>query len=151
MSYYRAALAAANSGDLTGAFRLANIAIALEISPSPAAIKLQELLKRQIAPACGAAATEPWAMLLRGRRNEPTSALGTDARLAELIKGRRYKEALKTHLPESSKARTIRGLLYAASGKRRRACAEFIKALSLDSGNDTARRALIECSGIKQD
>lgn len=125
MSYYRAALAAASSGDLTGASRLVRCSLALN-EDAPNASRLWELLREQnyIAP-------------------------DTLNRLRALTEARHYKKALKVELPETSLAHTIRGLLFAQMGRRRNAREEFTLALTLDTGNKIAKQALLHCDQIK--
>jgi tetratricopeptide (TPR) repeat protein len=102
MSYYRAALAAANMGDLTNAAHLTQCSLALG-EDTPSAAYLLELINHQ-----------------------------------DMIDAK----ALKVKLPQTSKAHTIRGLLYAKIGRARRAREEFALALTLDTGNELAKRAL---------
>jgi Flp pilus assembly protein TadD len=58
---------------------------------------------------------------------------------------RRYRKALRVRLPKTSRSHTIRGLLYAQTGRFRRARGEFALALTLDTGNDLAKRAILNC------
>lgn len=123
MSYYRAALAAACAGNLSGAARLVQCSILLG-EDAPPAVRLLELLNQQ-------------------------DVIDTDDRnrLLTLTDARRYKKALKVKLPDTSKAHTIRGLLYAQIGRHRNAKKEFTQALTLDSGNDLAKQAMRQCGG----
>lgn len=123
MSYYRSALAAACTGDLTNAARLIRCSIALD-EGAPSAARLFNLLERQFQ--IDAEALE---------------------HLRTLTGARMYKKALKVKLAQTSRAHTIRGLLYAQIGRRRKAREEFIQALSLDKGNDLAMQALLQCGG----
>ena len=68
---------------------------------------------------------------------------GTISVLRELTAKRKYRKALKVELPQTSKAYTIRGLLYALLGRRSAAQNAFSLALAMDLNNDLARRALI--------
>ena len=126
MSYYRAALAAAYTGDLSGAARLTQCSLLLR-EDAPSAVSLLELLKHQDA-------IEPEAL----------------NRLRTLIGASRYKKALKVKLPRTSKAYTIRGLLYARMGSFRHAREAFALAIALDTGNDLAKQALLHCDGKKR-
>ena len=121
ISYYRAALAAASAGDLSNAARLVRCSLALR-EDAPHAERLLELLQQQ-------------------------SHLESDTlnRLRILTDDHRYKKALQVRLPQSSRAHTIRGLLYALIGRYRHAREEFVQALILDTGNDLAKRALQHC------
>jgi len=119
--YYRAALSAANAGNLTAALRLAQISIALG-EAAPSAPHLLELLRRY--------------------RFAAFESDATQKRLRKLIQGRRYKKAAKIKLTDTSKGHTIKGMLYALLDRNRAARNEFAAALALDSGNDTALRAL---------
>ena len=118
MSYYRAALAAAKNGDLTAASRLVQCSIALG-EDAPSAERLRDLL-------------------------HSNTIIGEDAlvKLRELAGRRKYAKSLRVRLPDTSKAHTIRGLLFARIGRRRAARREFALALALDAGNELARRAL---------
>jgi len=127
MSFYRAALAAANAGNLTTAARLVQLSMALG-EDAPGAMRLGELLQ------------------LKSKAFETTDALEQMRKLAE---GRQYKKALKIQFTDTSKAHTMRGLLHALLGRRRAARKEFTKALTLDTGNDVAWRALQACRKIK--
>ena len=122
MSCYRAALASARAGDLTGAARLARCSVALA-EDAPGAVRLLELLRQQNT-IDGAALT----------------------RLRTLTNARQYGRASWIKLPQTSKAHTIRGLLYAQLGLMGSARKEFALALALDTGNDLAKRALQEVS-----
>ena len=119
MSYYRAALAAARSGDLTNSARLAQYSLSLNEEAD--ANGLLELLRQQ----------------------NSIDAETLD-RLRILITARRYRKALKIKLPQTSKVHTIRGLLYAQMGRHRKARTEFAQAIVLDTGNDLAKLALRE-------
>jgi len=121
LSYYRAALASAAAGDLTGAARLVNCSVLLG-EDAPSNIYLSELLKRQ-------------------------NRIDSDSlnRLRTLSDARRYRRALRVNLPQSSRAHTIRGLLYAQTGRLRKARKEFTLALTLDTGNGLAKQALPYC------
>ena len=126
MSYYRAALAAACTGDLSGAARLARCSLLLR-EDAPSAVCLLELLKRH-------------------------DMIDAEAlnRLRTLTDAGRYKKALKVKLPRTSKAYTIRGLLYARAGRYRNAREEFALALTLDTGNELAKQAMPHCLGNKR-
>jgi tetratricopeptide (TPR) repeat protein len=121
MSFYRAALAAAYTGNLSGAARLAQCSLLLK-EGAPSAGCLLELLNQH-------------GMI----------DMETLSRLRTLTDARRYKKALKVKLPKTSKAHTIRGLLYAQIGRYRNAREEFALALTLDRGNDLARQAQLHC------
>lgn len=123
MSYYRAALAAASAGDLSAAARLTRCSLLLG-EDAPSAACLLELLKQQ-------AIIEPEAL----------------TRLRALTDAHSYKKALKVKLPQTAKAYTMRGLLYAQMGRYRKARKEFGLALKLDTGNDLAKQALLFCGG----
>lgn len=125
MNYYRAALAAAYTGDLSNAARLLRCSLALN-EDAPRAMQLFKLLQQQ-------------------------NYIDTDMldRLRTLTDARRYKKALKIKLPQTSKAHTIRGLLYAQIGRYRNARDEFALALMLDKGNDLAKQAILHCDGKK--
>lgn len=125
MNYYRAALAAAYTGDLSNAARLLRCSLELN-EDAPRAMQLFELLQQQ-------------------------NYIDADMldRLRTLTDARRYKKALKIKLPQTSKAHTIRGLLYAQIGRYRNARDEFALALMLDKGNDLAKQALLHCDGKK--
>lgn len=118
MSYYRAALKAASINDLSEAARLARCSIAFN-EAAPDNIRLLKLIEK------------------KNGINE--AALRS---LRPLILKGRYRKALKVKLPPTSKAYTVRGLLYARIGCSRKAKKAFIKALILDTGNEAAKRAL---------
>ena len=124
MSYYRAALAAACKGDLTAAARLAECSVVIG-EEAPSAPRLLELLLSKAAVDAGAEAKA-----------------GAMDKLRELTENRKYRKALRLHLPNTTKSYTIRGLLYAQSGRPSAARESFALALALDSGNDTALGAL---------
>ena len=119
MSYYRAALAAARKGDMTAATMLVQCSIATG-EDAPSAMQLRALIRRKTAVG------EDKLEILRG-----------------LVRKRKYGKALKVRLPNTAKAHTIRGLLFARLGRRRAARREFALALALDTGNTLARRALL--------
>ena len=125
MYYYRAALAAACSGCLSDAMRLVQCSILLQENAANAP-RLLELLNEQkkIAP-------------------------DVLTQLRKFANAREYKKALKIELPKTSKARTIRGLLFANMKRYRKAKEEFAQALVLDSGNNLAKQALLCCSEKK--
>ena len=116
--YYRAALAAAKNGDLTAASRLVCCSIATG-EKAPSAKLLYFLLQKE-------------------------NAVGAKslAELRELVHDRKYAKALRVSLPNTAKAHTIRGLLFARIGRRGAAAKEFSLALALDAGNDIAKRGL---------
>ena len=116
--YYRAALAAAKNGDLTAASRFVCCSIATA-EKAPSAKLLYFLIQKE-------------------------NAVGEKslAELRELVRSRKYAKALRVPLPDTSKAHTIRGLLYARIGRRGAAAKEFSLALEHDAGNDIARRGL---------
>ena len=118
MGYYRAALAAASTGDMTSAARLARCSIALG-EAAPSAVRLLELL-----------------------RQRDTIDIKALDRLRALTGGHKYKKALKLKLPRSSRAHAIRGLLYAKIGRYRKSRDEFALALALDNGNALAKQVL---------
>jgi Flp pilus assembly protein TadD len=122
MSYYRAALAAASTGDLTYAERLVQCSLLLQ-EDAPNAVQLQALLRQQ------------------GHIDGDTLA-----RLRALTAARRFWAALAVKLPKTSRAHTIRGLLYARVGCFRRAREAFALALALDAGNGLAKQALAACA-----
>ena len=119
MSYYRAALAAARAGKLATATRLVQCSLILR-EDAPSAARLYELLMGN-------------------------AAVGdkTLVRLRTLVKKCKYKKALRVRLPNTTKAHTIRGLLFAELGLRFAAREEFALALALDTENNLARRALL--------
>ena len=119
MSYYRAALSAARTGKLTTAARLAQCSLMFN-EDAPYAVRLYQLLRRN-------SEVEPVI-----RRN-----------LRTLVEKCKYKKALRVRLPNTSKAHTIRGLLFAELGIYFAAREEFALALALDTENDLARRALL--------
>jgi Tfp pilus assembly protein PilF len=121
MSYYRAALAAAYYGNKSKSARLVQCSLLLD-EDAPSATDLLKLLSQQ--------------------NNIEAEAL---ERLRMLIGAGWYKKALKVKLPQTSKSHTIRGLLYAQVGRYRSAKGEFTLALSLDTGNELAKRALLCC------
>ena len=125
MSYYRAALAAARTGNLTAAERLARCSL-LVSEDAPSASRLYELL----------------------RSNAEAGAIAF-SKLQESVKGKKYKKALKIRMPGTSKVHTIRGLLYAELGHRYAAREEFALALALDTGNALARSALLCLADLK--
>ena len=170
MGYYRAALAAADSGDLTAARRLARISIASG-EGAPSAVRLLDLLAQQTQgagtnagmPAATAAAavtaaadttttTATTATVAATTTTAATAAAAADTTkmLRELTENRQYRKALKIRLPESSANRTIRGMLYALLNRRRRARKEFAAALALDRGNAVAWKALMASRKIKK-
>ena len=126
MSFYRAALASARTGDLSGAARLARCALSLE-QEAPRAARLLELLRRQ-------------------NHIDPD----TLERLRTLSGSGKYKKALKIRLPQNAKAHTIRGLLYARAGRFDKAREEFVSAITLDAGNLLAKQALRQCQERKR-
>ena len=119
MSYYRAALAAGHAGNLTASMRLVRLSL-LSGENAPNAERLLKLLER----------------------NSVISANSLDE-LRTIVDSRKYHKGLRVRLPQTSKAHTIRGLLYAQIGRHGAARKEFAKALALDTGNDIARRALL--------
>ena len=123
MSYYRAALAAARAGDLSAAAQLVRCSLVLK-EDAPYAMRLYGLL--------------------RSNADIGEKAL---SRLRTLVARSKYKRALRVRLPNTSKAHTIQGLLYAELGLRFAAREEFALALALDTGNDLARRALLVLAG----
>ena len=125
MYYYRAALASAYAGNLTSASRLVKCSIMLK-EDVPSAAYLLDLLNQN-------------------------ARIETDVmdRLRVLVNASQYKKALKIKLPQTSKAYTIRGLLYAQMGVYRKAANEFAMAITLDKGNDLAGQALRYCIGKK--
>jgi len=127
MSYYRAALATAKTGNLTEATRLVQLSITLgEEAPS---------------------ATQLWGLLQLS--SNPFERAGDLESLRELVEGGQYRKALKMRFSKTSKAHTIRGLLYALRGRRRAARKEFTIALTLDRGNEVAWRAFRACPKTK--
>jgi len=122
LSYYRAALAAANNGCLDDAARLVKCSVLINEN-APNNIKLLELLQSQT--------------------KIPHETLVV---LRKYVESAQYKKALKTELPKTSKAHTIRGLLYALLKDYHKAKKEFIEAIRLDSGNIMARQALFACN-----
>ena len=118
MSYYRAALAAAQKGDKTAALRFVQCSIASK-EDAPSALRLFHIL-----------------------RVGTSVDLDSLKSLRRLTENSKFKKALKVKLPYTSKSRTIRGLLYAQLGRRLDARREFALALAMDTGNDLARRAL---------
>ena len=121
MSYYRAALAAAATGNKTAAIHLVQYSIAIN-EDAPSAMRLLELLQSQ---------TEIDA-------NERKM-------LSELAGKKEHKKALKTLKAlkiNTSKAHVAQGLLLALIGRKRAACKELYRALELDTGNEIARQAL---------
>jgi Flp pilus assembly protein TadD len=122
MSYYRAALAAANSGDMSGSARLARCSLLLK-EDAPSATCLLKLLEQQ-------------------NRIEAD----TLESLRMLISAGRYRKALRVKLPHTSKSHAIRGLIYARIGRFSNAKSEFALALALDMGNELARLALLCCA-----
>ena len=121
LSFYRAALAAACQGDLTTASRLVRCSVAFG-EDAPSAAYLYELLQ--------------------GADRIGADTLG---RLRALFANRKYVKALFVRLPDTAKAHTIRGLLFARLGFRRAARYQFALALSMDTGNDLAKAAIAEC------
>ena len=121
MCYYRAALSAASAGDLSSAAVLVKYSILLK-EDAPCALRLLEILQRQ-------------------NRIDKSALI----RLRVLTDARRYKKALWIKMPQTSRAFAIRGLLYAQTGRYRKAREAFSLALALDTGNDLARRALLYC------
>jgi len=122
MSYYRAALAAADAGCLFEATRLVQYSILMRENAVNAP-RLLELLQNQ-------------------NKIDPN----TLNRLRELVNAGQYKKALKIELPKTSKAYTIRGLLLAKIKDYRRAKEEFAIAIALDCGNHSAKKALLCCN-----
>ena len=118
MSYYRAALASAYLGNLTSAVRLVQCSILVKEN-APSAVYFLKLLKSQ---------------------DEIDTK--TTRQLLALIKQRNYKKALKVNLPQTSKAYTIRGLLYAQMGRRKNATQALSMALTLNTGNKLAKQTL---------
>ena len=131
MSYYRASLAAAYLGNLTTARRLVCCSLALG-EDAPSALHLFHLLSGDVN---GSAETSS--------ATESRTKAEVFSRLRILVEGRKYRKALRVGLPDTSASHTIRGLLYALRGRRRAAQDAFALALSMDAGNDTARRALV--------
>jgi len=128
MSYYRAALAAANSGDYSAAARFVRCSLALG-EDAPSAARLLNLLQQN------------------ERRDGHANLLG---RLRTPVDAGKYKKALRIRLPSTTETHTIRGLLYAIIGRRRAAREEFAVALTLDSGNHLAKQALTACREEKK-
>jgi hypothetical protein len=124
MSYYRAALAAAHSGNLTEALRLVKCSIATGEN-APMADRLHRLL--------------------RIKTEIPVKA---GKRLRELAVKKRYRKALRLQLPDAVNAHVARGLICCALGWRLAAQRELNLALLADSGNDLARRALAYAGGL---
>jgi len=122
MSYYRAALAAADSGYISGAKRLVQCSILMKEGASNAP-RLLELLQQQ---------------------NVVDS--NTLSCLRELTNAGQFKKALKVQLPKTSKAHTIRGLLFAQLKRYSKAKEEFALALAMDSGNSLAKQAILYCN-----
>ena len=125
MSYYRAALAAARTGKLTAAVHYVQCSLTIK-EDAPSAAFLYELL--------------------RANADINTKTL---SKLRTHVAKSKYKRALRVRLPNTTKAHTIRGLLYAELGLRFAAREEFALALALDTENDLARRALLTLAGSK--
>ena len=119
LSYYRAALSAAKMGDLTAASRLVQCSIAFGEN-APSAERLHRLLQIN--------------HRIRKKKLE---------KLRKLVARGKCARALRVRLPDTAKAHTIRGLLYARIGRRRAALDEFALALALDAGNELAKRAIL--------
>ena len=130
MSFYRAALAAANSGDLTAAARLARVSLAIG-EGEPNAAQLLNLLDH--------------------RAGTAIASKGGWDRVRAMVAGRRYRRALLVRLPRTAASYNIRGLLYAMVGCRRAARKQFALALALDTGNALARQAIAACGSPQQD
>lgn len=122
MRYYRAALAAAAQGDISSAVYFVRCSMLLN-EDAPNAARLLNLLEQQ-----------------------NTIEAETLNRLRVLINARKYRKALKIELPKTSKAHTVRGLLFAQLKQYRSAKEELTAALLLNSGNNIAKQALIHCS-----
>jgi len=117
MSYYRAALAAARSGNLTFAVRLVKCSLILKENTTSAMHLYQ---------------------LLRSRDTINKEAL---KKARSLVERQKYKKALRINLPKTTRGHTIRGLLYMQLGHYGSARKEFALALALDTGNELAKRA----------
>jgi tetratricopeptide (TPR) repeat protein len=126
MSYYRAALAAAQTGDLATANRLANYSVALGEN-APNAERLREII----------------AVAVIGLRD--IGDADARSKLRSLVSAGHYKKALRVRLPNTAAAHNARGLLFAALGRRRSSRREFKLALSLCPSNELACRALAAC------
>ena len=124
MSFYRAALASARRGDLSSADRFVRCSLQLG-EDAPHAQELHQLLQ---------------------------SRIGMDAgdidKIAGFVAKKRLRKALKVKPLNSVKAHYVRGLIYAVSGRRRMARREFAVALTMDTGNELAREALVYLSGV---
>ena len=156
MSYYRAALAAAHQGDLSTALRLVRCSLVFE-EDAPSAERFFALLngcaglvdgKPGTPPPAGCAGESSGSGSTEGTTPGSDDAFGVLRGLAE---SGRYREALKVRLPHTSKSHTIRGFLYALTGLRRDAISEFALALAMDTGNDAARRGIINVQGALYD
>ena len=119
MSYYRVALAAACAGNLTASLRFVRISLLLG-EDSPNAERLLELLV--------------------SKTEIPKYALEA---LRAVLQSRKYYKGLRIRLPKTSKAHTIRGLLFAQIERFGAARKEFTRALAIDTGNEIARKALL--------
>ena len=68
-------------------------------------------------------------------------------RMREFVAKKKWRKAeaeARALKHQSVRVYNIRGCLYAASGRYRKAAVMFAKALEKDNGNETARRCLIE-------
>ncbi|MCL1914049.1 MAG: hypothetical protein FWG10_09275 [Eubacteriaceae bacterium] len=123
MGYYRAALAAANAGNLTGALRLARLSIAFgeEAENAPRLIEI-----------------------ISGRMGANSMSGPEWGKLRTLAEGQKYMRAQFVKLPESVAAYNAKGLIYAQLGFTKAAIKQFCKALAMDTGNILAKQALGE-------
>ena len=148
MSYYRAALAAAHKGDLSAALRLVQCSLAFEEDAASA-----EQLYNLLSGCTGLVSGKPGVQPLAGYAGASGSSSRTESGMPEtgeafgvlrgLAESGRYREALKVSLPHCSKSHAVRGFLYALTGHRRAALREFAFALAMDTGNDAARRGVV--------
>lgn len=126
--YYRLALARARDNDLSGAVRLAKLALLLNEKHEKAR-KLHEICMYEL-----------------GGTGNISEAQFRDLSGSMGFLARRKALSLLKSEPQNVRVLNIQGLLYALSGRYKKAAAFFAAALEKDSGNELAARCLIEAA-----
>ncbi len=139
-AFYRMALIAAKSGDLSGAAQYASYALCLDKQNDSARRLLGLCLYEsgEVSVAAAVLARTEWETAASGALAEANEAF---TRASDFVRRKKWRKALRQLEDARPSARlwNIRGCIYMCAGRLARAQACFANALCLDTGN---RRAM---------
>ncbi len=144
-AFYRMALIAAKSGDLTAAIGYASYALDLD-KQNDSARKLLGLClyeSGEVSEAEAVLACTEWKTAAYGALTEMNEAF---TRASDFVRRKKWRKALRVLKDARPNARlwNIRGCIYACAGRLARAKVCFANALSLDTGNRRAAEYMKE-------